>query len=238
MKYTYSEIRSFSPIFSCILERSFAEIVCMPLSPFLSKLFLQKNISPNTITLFMIIAGVMGNLFLMYPSWEIKSIGAFFLYLWFVLDCSDGEVARISKQFSKYGKEMDYMAHLTCHPLLMIAIWVTYYQMGVKMMNYISLICLIFISGELVNRNLIMFITYLEEKRSRIQKSSHLVCIVRYCLIQPLYFPNFVIVFPVILVLHYMSMSNSLYVFIVWFSYYALYCIYAVLKNILFFYKS
>lgn len=238
MKYTYSEIRSFSPIFSRILERSFAEIVCMLLSPFLSKLFLRYDIRPNTVTLFMIISGVVGTLFLMCPSWEIKSVGAFFLYLWFVFDCSDGEVARISKQLSKYGKEMDYMAHLICHPLLMIAIWVTYYQMNITIMNFISIICIAFISAELINRNFVMFVAYIEEKRNMAQGYYNSISIVKYLLCQPLYFPNFVIVFPVFLIFDYVGIGDSLYVFIIWFAYYMSYCIFAIIKNLLFFYRA
>lgn len=133
----YSEIRKFSPREA---SHSLIDALCITISPLFTSVFVKYNIAPNTVTLFMILFGIIGSLLLLLPSICLKSIGVLCLLLWYVMDCSDGETARITQRFSKYGKEMDYMAHLVCHPLFVIAVWSNFYQLGKYNMSVISIL--------------------------------------------------------------------------------------------------
>lgn len=237
MIYSYKEIRKVSPLDVSSFKRQIAEIICMLISPIFSKQFLKLNISPNTITLFMIISGVIGGILFILPSLICKILGIVFFFLWFVFDCSDGEVARITRNFSKYGKEMDFIAHLICHPLLMIGVGLSYYQMNRYDINVISLLSIIFISAELIGRSLILFETYLFPKSNGIITTPR-IGLIKYILIQPLYFPNFVLFFPILIVLDFTNIINSYYIFIFWSVYYIFYLIVRIYRFVILFYKS
>lgn len=100
------------------------------LSPYFSGYYITQNIVPNKITLHMIISGVIGGILFAMPNIYVKILGALVIHLWFVLDCSDGEVARYTKTFSRFGKEMDYIAHLIDHPFFGVALFLSLNQLG------------------------------------------------------------------------------------------------------------
>ncbi|MDE5758277.1 MAG: CDP-alcohol phosphatidyltransferase family protein, partial [Allobaculum sp.] len=83
--------------------------------------FIKHNIVPNQITLLMIMFGIIGSILFAIPNVWCKILGYCGWLMWFAMDCSDGQVARYTKTFSKYGTEMDYMAHLIDHPLMNMA---------------------------------------------------------------------------------------------------------------------
>ena len=147
MNLSYKEIRTYSPM-GRWNSRSVADWLCMPLSPFFSTKFVKWQLRPNTITLFMIFFGIVGSLFFALTKWEFKVLGIICYYLWYIMDCSDGEVARITKQFSTYGRDMDYWAHLTCHPLMNLALWYSYWQLDRYHEWLLAFIFIVFISME------------------------------------------------------------------------------------------
>lgn len=125
------------------------------ISPYISEIYIKLNISPNTITIHMILSGFLGAIYFAIPNIFIKIIGALFIHLWFILDCSDGEVARYTKKYSKYGKELDYMAHLINHPLFGIALFFSLYQL--KRYDFYTLIFIVIASNfiDYFTRNLV-----------------------------------------------------------------------------------
>lgn len=98
------------------------------ISPIFTKFFLKTKITPNQLTICMILSGVTGAILFCIPMWILKIIGVIFIWLWFIFDHCDGEVARIKKQFSKFGKEIDYCAHVINHPLFAFSFMCTIIQ--------------------------------------------------------------------------------------------------------------
>lgn len=186
--------------------------------------------------MFMIISGVVGAFLYVWDSSITKFLGIICFYLWFIFDCSDGEVARYTKRFSKYGRELDYMAHLICHPLVILVIWATYKQMNFSYMNLVSIICISFVAIELVNRSLVVFDTYLMKENDN--KNEVSMSLLKYILIQFLYFPNFVLLFPLLLFLDYILGFPSFIIYFCWFVFYTFYHVLGVIKRVLFFYHS
>lgn len=91
------------------------------ISPFLTKLSLALGLIPNVVTVCMIASGIAGAALFALPFLWAKILGAVMIHLWYILDCSDGEVARITKRFSKFGTEIDYTAHAVNHPLFLLS---------------------------------------------------------------------------------------------------------------------
>lgn len=86
-------------------------------SPVFTRLLLRWGLIPNSVTVGMIFSGILGAVLFAFPWLVCKVAGLLFIHLWFILDCSDGEVARITQRFSTFGTEMDYLAHAINHPL-------------------------------------------------------------------------------------------------------------------------
>jgi phosphatidylglycerophosphate synthase len=91
------------------------------ISPLFTMLFVRAGVIPNVVTLLMMVSGIIGAVLFALPFMAAKIAGIIFIHLWYVLDCSDGEVARITNAFSTFGKEMDFTAHVVCHPLFSLS---------------------------------------------------------------------------------------------------------------------
>ena len=102
------------------------------LSPLVTNVCLRLKLIPNVVTLCMIGSGALGAVFFALPFLWAKILGTVLIHLWYVLDCSDGEVARITKRFSKFGTEIDYTAHVVNHPLFLAAFLNHYFPLGSK----------------------------------------------------------------------------------------------------------
>ena len=56
-----------------------------------------------------------------------------------MFDCSDGEVARITKRYSKFGTEIDYTAHVIDHPFIVFGFACSLLQSGINTVIAIAL---------------------------------------------------------------------------------------------------
>lgn len=138
------------------------------ISPYVSQFYIKRKIRPNVITLHMIFSGIAGAIFFSFPYLIAKIIGAFLVQLWFILDCSDGEVARYTKTFSQRGKELDFMAHLVGHPLMIISFGFSIVQLGLYDKSLIWGVVLISILLDSTIRNLIL-VNFLVNKTGSVE---------------------------------------------------------------------
>ncbi len=109
------------------------------LSPLVTRLCLRLGLIPNLITLLMMASGIIGGILFALPSIWFKAAGLIFIHLWYVFDCSDGEVARITKRFSRFGTEIDYTAHVLCHPVMLFGFACSFLQAGIPTAAAIAL---------------------------------------------------------------------------------------------------
>lgn len=109
-------------------------------SPFVTKICLKLKLIPNVITLMMIAGGLVGGVLFFIPGLGFKIAGAVFIHLWYVFDCSDGEVARITKRYSKFGTEIDYTAHVLDHPVMMVGFAAAVCQAEIGIDSFIILL--------------------------------------------------------------------------------------------------
>ncbi len=134
------------------------------------------------------------------------------------MDCSDGQVARFTKKFSKYGTEMDYMAHLIDHPLMNLAIWVTYLEMNMMNPLWLSFIFIIFISCELITRNIYAFDYFHKKIYSDCNSNKKSIKgWFRYFFVNITQYPTFIVCISWIIVIDYgINNGFSLYIVLIW----------------------
>lgn len=129
-------------------------IICHWISPFISAFAIKKKISPNALTVLMIPFSIVAAVLFSLPFWYVKIAGALLIHIWYTLDISDGEVARFTKNFSKYGTELDFLAHQICHIVLIVAFAINLYQLNLYKTTYILLVMSGLIFAEYSFRNI------------------------------------------------------------------------------------
>ena len=232
------DLREATPVKSYI-DGPLALVLCRYLSPMVSLPSIKWGITPNTITLLMVVSGIIGGILFMIPYPILKYFSIPMFILWYIFDCADGEVARFTKQFSKYGKQMDWIAHLSCHSLLLIGIWLSFYQKGEENMYFISLMTLSCMSAELIGRNLIAFDSFLFDNKRFSEQEDQSFNLLRYVKIQICYFPNFVVFFPIFFFVDdIFNLCSIYYIYLIWGGLICIYGIKEYIRYTLYFYKN
>jgi phosphatidylglycerophosphate synthase len=126
---SYVAVRIQTPLYSIYDSTLVSWIFSARISPIFTAIFVKYGVRPNSITVLMILSGLFGAALFAVDNVYAKVAGYIFIQLWFVMDCSDGEVARITKDFSRFGTEMDYLAHLLTHPVFQISFLVSAIQL-------------------------------------------------------------------------------------------------------------
>ena len=96
-------------------------IFCRSLSIYVTKLLLKTKITPNQITIFSILAGMIGVILIFLNTVPTTIIGLILIYLWLFLDKVDGEIARYKKLQSIQGIYLDQIAHMLIVPIFFFA---------------------------------------------------------------------------------------------------------------------
>lgn len=215
----YKNIRNATPHIKWY-ERTLSEHLCMSLSPFISILFIKRKVLPNTVTLLMIISGIIAPILFMVDNIYVQCASSFLFVLWFVFDCSDGEVARFTSTFSKHGRDLDYLSHVSCHSLFVMAMWKIFaYQSDYSLL--LSFFFFLLLAVELFYRMSVLYTVYIEESEVVIDPSDKL----KTCILSNLtYFPNFVVFFPTLYCISCFAGINILPFFVL------LFLIYSVVK--------
>lgn len=175
------------------------------LSPYFTKVAIKGGLIPNQVTLLMILSGIIGAALFSVPNQYSRVAGIVFMTLWYIFDLSDGEVARITKKYSKYGKEIDYTAHTINHPLYTLS-FITY---TIQYDLTLSLIIVALGLFDSIFRNIQTFdiIWALKESKDAPHNDTHstikhsFMQIIKYVFLNISAFPVFVNIFPILLLL-------------------------------------
>jgi phosphatidylglycerophosphate synthase len=85
-----------------------------------AQLLINLPITANQITIAWIIGEIIAALFLLTGNYITMVIAVLAFQILFILDCTDGIIARYRKEFSLNGVYLDYLGHYICNPLLLI----------------------------------------------------------------------------------------------------------------------
>ena len=91
----------------------YAKYVVRPISILFTWVFVRTPISANHVTILQELLGVIGAILFGFGRFIL---GSLFLQLGYILDCSDGEVARWKKQQSESGNFLDLIGHMIVIP--------------------------------------------------------------------------------------------------------------------------
>lgn len=94
----------------------------------LTHLLVRTNITPNQITAFNFIMGVLGCLFLISSQWMVRVLGACIIQFNSILDGCDGEVARLKVCRSRFGAWFDTISDDVLNNIMFVCIYIGLYR--------------------------------------------------------------------------------------------------------------
>jgi len=92
------------------VEESFDLYFYRPLAFLLVKAIYSTNITPNQLTVISMIFGVLGGICYSFGTHKVFMFGAVLYLLYNVVDCSDGQLARLKKNGTTIGRILDGVA--------------------------------------------------------------------------------------------------------------------------------
>jgi phosphatidylglycerophosphate synthase len=81
----------------------------------------ELGVSANAVTVWMGIVCLIGSICIVFDSVWFVLLGGLLWQLWYILDCVDGEVARLSGKTSKLGSYIDLLTHIYVNPTIPLA---------------------------------------------------------------------------------------------------------------------
>lgn len=81
--------------------------VIRPLSFYVSWFFIRLEVTANQTTYLSILVGSIGCVLLAIGGYSLSVAGALLINVWYLLDCTDGNIARFHQTTSPYGKFID-----------------------------------------------------------------------------------------------------------------------------------
>jgi len=122
----------------------YAKYIVRPISIYFTWIFVRTPISANQVTILQEILGVIGIIFLATKSLAWALIGMLLIQLGYILDCTDGEVARWKGQSSINGVFLDLIGHTLVIPGYMFAlgfgVWMRTGQVEAVILGFLSAI--------------------------------------------------------------------------------------------------
>lgn len=91
-------------------------------SKLITKILVYFPITPNQVTIFDILLGILSAILFARGLYIFSIIAALVLQLWYIFDCVDGEVARIKNKCSYEGMYLDYVGHDLVQPFIFLGL--------------------------------------------------------------------------------------------------------------------
>jgi len=111
------------------LDGAIDRFVNRKLSGVLTKAFIWLGLSPNVITILSMVIGLAGAVCFAHDLYFWGVVGALLFQLSVIIDCCDGEVARLTFSESPFGQELDIIADNIVHMAIFASIaWGSYAQ--------------------------------------------------------------------------------------------------------------
>ncbi|MAG20433.1 hypothetical protein CL618_03300 [archaeon] len=172
---TIKQIRKTQPKSANNLDKYFHRFI----SAYTTKFFLSLNLTGNQVTIIWILTGIISSLFFLKGSYFLSLIGALILLLSFILNFSDGEVARYNKQTSVNGFYLDCVGHFivttTVITAISFALFYKFSSLIFLIFGFSTIISLLLIRMASTEKYEVLQTTKTKPKKSKKQTKSDLI---------------------------------------------------------------
>ena len=112
--------------------------VARPISLILTELFLKARISANQTTYISMCVGLAGCGLLAFGSYGVRIVGVLLVCLWIVLDCVDGNIARVKQTQSHYGEFIDALSGYLMNSLVFLSVGIAAYSEPGALLEFVA----------------------------------------------------------------------------------------------------
>ena len=133
----------------------------------LTSVLFRMGFSPNTVTMLALVCGLLCGLSMSKGTHGFMILGACWLHLSFLLDNSDGELARLKGQETRFGKRFDVIADFVVDQALWIGLFFGAIAQGVK--GPVAIVGTAACIGSFIN-----FLLVVQERRAGCSTSMHI----------------------------------------------------------------
>ncbi len=107
MKYSVGYIKKSLPKNKSSVSSFWVKLVARPLSFIFTYIFVNLGCSANFISILSGIVSIVGCILIAIPNITCLIIGVILINFWIVLDCVDGNIARVTKKSTRMGEFFD-----------------------------------------------------------------------------------------------------------------------------------
>lgn len=122
VRYGLDEIRASLPRAKNSRSSLWVRSVVRPLSFYVTWLFLRLGITANAASYLSAAVALAGSILLLFPEHSFRLLGAFLLNLWLLLDCVDGNLARLAGESNPSGEFADAIGGYTATGFAYLAV--------------------------------------------------------------------------------------------------------------------
>jgi hypothetical protein len=178
--WTLQDLRSSLPAEKNRSDSYWTRWVLRPLSYPISWLFLQWGWSANAVSYLSAVVAILGGLLLSLPYFRFQVWGAILLNLFAVLDCADGNVARVTRTTGPWGAWADALGGYVAYVSALLGAGMAAEVTAVTQPQ--SFLCLpefvwpqggwVFLGALAASANLLMRLTYQQYRTLQLERGS------------------------------------------------------------------
>jgi|GEM_PF-900826 len=178
--WTLQDLRSSLPAEKNRSDAYWTRWVLRPLSYPISWLFLQWGWSANAVSYLSAVVAILGGVLLSLPYFRFQVVGAILLNLFAVLDCADGNVARITGTTGPWGAWADALGGYVAYVAALLGAGMAAEVTAVTQPQ--SFLCLpefvwpqggwVFLGALAASANLLMRLTYQQYRTLQLERGS------------------------------------------------------------------
>jgi hypothetical protein len=109
-------------------EEPINQILNRPLAFGAAKIFQKMRVSPNMVTAFSLLCGISSGVFFAGANEHDVIWAAVLLQMMIFFDCADGQLARMTKRSSRFGRIIDTFADLATHGAIYTGVAISLYR--------------------------------------------------------------------------------------------------------------
>lgn len=128
MKYTWNDLKQSYTTKKKQTSSIWARMFSRPVSFVLTYFIINAGIGANTVSVISIIDALLSCVFIASPNGTLRIIGVCMFALWHVLDCVDGNIARVKKESSYMGEYIDALSGYTACSFVYFALGIAAYH--------------------------------------------------------------------------------------------------------------
>ena len=102
---------------------------------FFSRIFIKLHIIPNVITVLSGLVGVAGGILLIFDTLALNIVGVLLICLSVVFDACDGQVARLTKKYSNFGRTLDGLMDSLVYISIYVALCIRLFNVNIPFTN-------------------------------------------------------------------------------------------------------